>query len=284
LSNELKTVAMSAAREKLRMTLIPSRALFISIILMLNSGIAWANRSINMPIGVTDISHKVYQLHMTIFWICVAIGIIVFALMFYAIIYHRKSLGHQSAKFHENTSVEILWTIIPFIILVAMAVPATKTLLEMEDATDSELTVKITGYRWFWQYEYIDSNVSFTSKLATTYDQRINRDAKSEHYLREVDNPLVLPINKKIRLITTASDVIHSWWVPDLAVKKDAIPGFINETWTKINTPGIYRGQCAELCGEDHGFMPIVVEAVSEHDFQAWLAYKQQATQTTNKH
>ena len=266
------------------MTVVPRRALGLFALLLVNSGEALANLTINMPVGVTDISQKVQQLHMIIFWICVAIGIIVFGLMFYSIIFHRKAAGHKPAQFHENTRVEIFWTIIPFIILVAMAVPATKTLIEMEDAADSDLTVKITGYMWRWHYEYIGTNVAFMSELATPYEQIINRDAKGEHYLREVNNPLVLPINKNVRLLTTGNDVIHSWWVSELAVKKDAIPGFINETWTRINTPGIYRGQCAELCGARHGFMPIVVQAVSEADFQTWLATKQQVNQDANSH
>ena len=280
LSNELKSVAT----EWLSMTLSPRRALFILIGLALSSGSALANYSINMPVGVTDISHKVYQLHMAILWICVVIGIIVFGVMFYAIIFHRKSTGHQAAQFHEHTGVEIVWTIIPFIILIVMAVPATKTLLQMEDAADADVTVKVTGYMWRWHYEYVGTNVAFMSELATPYEQIINRDAKDEHYLREVNNPLVLPINKKIRLLMTGNDVIHSWWVPELAVKKDAIPGFVNETWTRINRIGTYRGQCAELCGARHGFMPIVVQAVSEQDFQTWLAAQQQQNEGTVNH
>jgi len=227
--------------------------------------------TINMPVGVTDMSHHVHQLHMIIFWICVAIGIIVFGLMFYAIIFHRKAAGHQAAKFHEHTQVEILWTIIPFLILVAMAIPATMTLFKMDDVSDSYMTIKITGYMWRWHYEYVGTNVAYMSELATPYEQTINRAPKDEYYLREVDKPLVLPVGKKIRLLMTGNDVIHSWWVSDLAVKKDAIPGFINETWTLINQPGIYRGQCAELCGARHGFMPIVVHAVSEEEFKTWL-------------
>lgn len=246
-----------------------SLALFVSNV--------YADLTINMPVGVTDISNKIYHLHMVIFGICVVIGVLVFGVMLYALMFHRKSVGHQAANFHENTTVEIIWTIIPFIILVAMAIPATKTVLEMDDLSDSELTIKVTGFMWRWHYEYLGSNVGFMSDLATPYEQIINRAEKDEHYLREVNNPLVLPINKKIRILTTSNDVIHAWWVPQLGVKKDAIPGFINETWTKINTPGIYRGQCAELCGARHGFMPIVVKAVSEQEFQTWLTAQQQA-------
>lgn len=253
--------------------------LFSALVLSLLSNRVFADLTINMPIGVTDISHKVYQLHMIIFGICVVIGLLVFGIMFYALIFHRKSAGHQAAQFHEHTTVEVIWTVIPFIILIAMAFPATKTLLEMDDISDSDLTIKVTGYMWRWHYDYIGYNVSFMSDLSTPYEQIIDRDEKGEHYLREVNNPLVLPINKKVRILTTSNDVIHSWWVPQLAVKKDAIPGFINETWTKINTPGLYRGQCAELCGARHGFMPIVVKAVSDEEFQTWLVAQQANTQ-----
>ncbi len=233
---------------------------------------ALANKSLNMPIGVTDVSVKIYDLHMLIFWICVAIGVVVFGIMIWSIIFHRKSLGHAPASFHESLKIEILWTTIPFLILCLIAIPATKTLLFMADTDDAALTIKITGYTWYWEYEYLGQNVSFTSTLSTTAEQINNRDAKNENYLREVDNPLVVPINKKIRILTTSNDVIHSWWVPDFAVKKDAIPGFINETWTKINEVGTYRGNCAELCGVRHGFMPIVVKAVTDAEFETWLA------------
>ena len=246
------------------------------VILILTSNEAIANLTINMPVGVTEVSYKVYQLHMITFWICVAIGIIVFGVMFYAIIFHRRSVGHKAANFHESTKVEVLWTVIPLLILIAMAFPATKTIIEMDDIDDSDLTVKITGYMWRWHYEYIGTNVSYMSDLSTPYEQIINRAEKDEHYLREVNHPLVLPINKKIRFIMTANDVIHSWWVPDLAVKKDAIPGFINETWARIHTVGTYRGQCAELCGEKHGFMPIVVRAVTVPEFIAWMEQQEQ--------
>ncbi len=242
----------------------------LAVMLALPS-VACADFTINMPVGVTAISHEVHQLHMIIFWICVAIGAVVFGVMFYAIIFHRRSVGHRAATFHENSRLEIIWTIIPFIILVGMAIPATKTILNMDNTEDSDLTIKITGYMWRWHYEYVGTNVAYMSDLATPYEQIIDRADKGVHYLREVNNPLVLPINKKIRFLMTGNDVIHSWWVPELAVKKDAIPGFINETWAKINAPGIYRGQCAELCGARHGFMPIVVHAVSEEEFAAWI-------------
>ena len=234
--------------------------------------VASAGQPINMPVGVTDISKDVYDMHMIAFWLCVWIGVFVFAVMFYSMFAHRKSRGVQPATFHESTAVEAVWTIIPFIILVALAIPATKTLIAMEDTSDYDLTVKITGYQWLWEYEYIDEGVSFYSVLKTPRSQINNLEEKTEHYLLEVDNELVLPVGKKVRFLITSNDVLHAWWVPDLAVKKDAIPGFINEAWTKINEPGVYRGQCAELCGRDHGFMPVVVRAVEDDEFQQFLA------------
>ncbi len=226
----------------------------------------------NMRTGVTDISNQVYQLHMTIFWICCVIGLIVFSVMFWALIHHRRSKGAEPAQFHESTKVEILWTAIPFLILVAMAVPATKTLIAMEDTDKADLTIKVTGSQWKWHYEYLGHDVDFYSLMSTPRAQIDNMESKTENYLLEVDKPLVIPTGKKVRFLLTSDDVIHSWWVPDFAVKKDANPGFINEAWTNVNEPGTYRGQCAELCGKDHGFMPVVVEAKPEAEFQAWLA------------
>lgn len=242
--------------------------------LMIISNSSFAELTLNMSPGVTPVSRATYDLHMTILWICVAIGIGVFGVMFWAIIFHRKSKGAVSASFHENTTLEIFWTTVPFFLLIIMAVPATKTLLFLENTDDSELTVKVTGQTWLWHYEYVGEGVKYASEITTSYEERNSRDAKKEHYLRDVDNPLVLPINKKVRILTTSNDVIHSWWVPEFAVKKDAIPGFINETWTKIEVPGTYRGQCAELCGKNHGFMPIVVEAKTAEEFQKWLDSK----------
>lgn len=233
-----------------------------------------AEQTFNMTKGVTDISSKVYDLHMLIFWICVAIAVVVFGAMFYSIINHRKSKGAVAAHFHESTKVEVIWTIIPIIILVAMAIPATKTLVAMEDTTKSDLTVIVTGSQWKWHYSYFGEDVEFFSLLATSAQQIEGKEPKGPNYLLEVDNPLVLPINRKVRFLLTSDDVIHSWWVPDFAVKKDTIPGFINEAWTKIDKPGIYRGQCAELCGRAHGFMPIVVQAVEEDEYDQWLASK----------
>ncbi len=245
---------------------------FFSALILMWSARGHAELAFNMPRGVTSVSWAVYDLHMLIFWICVAIGLVVFGVMFWSIFHHRKSRGAVPAQFHESTLIEILWTVIPVLILVSMAVPATKTLVKMYDASDAELTVKVTGYQWRWRYDYLDQNVGFFSVLSTPYSQIHNLTAKSEHYLLEVDNPLVVPVGKKVRILTTAADVIHSWWVPELGWKKDAIPGFINESWTLIEQPGIYRGQCAELCGKDHGYMPIVVKAVPEAEFEEWLS------------
>ena len=228
--------------------------------------------SVNMPIGVTPVSVDIYGLHMDIFWWCVGIGVVVFGVMFYSMIVHRKSNGAKAANFHESTALEILWTVLPFVILIIMAYPATKTLIKLYDTSESDVDIVVTGYQWYWKYEYLDQDVSFFSRLSTPQEQIYNKAPKGEHYLLEVDEPLVIPINKKVRFLVTSNDVIHSWWVPDLAVKRDAIPGYINESWAKVERPGLYRGVCAELCGKDHGFMPIVVKAVAEEEYTAWLS------------
>ena len=234
--------------------------------------------SVNMSPGVTEVGRDIYTLHMIIFWICTVIGIGVFGVMFYSIYHHRKSRGAVPATFHESTKVEILWTVVPFFILIGMAVPATSTLLNIYDHDEAELDILVTGYQWKWKYEYLNDsgeNVAFFSSLRTPQGEIYNREAKGEHYLLEVDEPMVIPADTKVRLLVTANDVIHSWWVPALAVKKDAIPGFINEAWTRTSEVGIYRGQCAELCGKDHGFMPIVVNVVSKDEYAQWLGTKQ---------
>ncbi len=241
---------------------------------------AQADMPLNMTQGVTEISGKVYHLHMIILYICCAIGLVVFGVMIYAMINHRKSKGAVASQFHESTKVEIAWTLIPFLILILMAIPATKTLIAMEDPSDADLTVKITGSQWKWHYSYFGEDIDFFSILATPRSQIEGQEAKGEHYLLEVDKPLVLPINRKVRFLMTSDDVIHSWWVPAFAVKKDANPGFINEAWTRVDKPGIYRGQCAELCGKDHGFMPIVVKVLAEDEFDAWMAEQKQAAAT----
>lgn len=245
-----------------------------------------ARADINMPVGVTPISKEVYGLHMLIFWICCVIGAVVFAVMFYSMFKHRKSKGAKAADFHESTVVEIIWTAVPLVILIAMAIPAAKTLIAMEDTSNADVTVKITGYQWKWQYEYLDSGISYFSTLDAEHNaaRQVGSGidvSKFDHYLKEVDNPLVLPVGKKVRFLHTSADVIHSWWVPDLAVKKDAIPGFINENWAFIEEPGTYRGKCTELCGRDHGFMPVVVEAVPEEEYNAWVAANAPAKEET---
>lgn len=224
----------------------------------------------NMTRGATEISRQVFDLHMTIFYICVAIGAIVFGLMFWSIIRHRKSRGVVPAQFHGSMKVELVWTAIPVLILVAMAVPATRTLVAMEDASASELTVLVTGSQWKWHYKYLDYPIEFYSVLATPRVQISNEAEKDPDYLMAVDKPLVLPTGKKVRFLLTADDVIHSWWVPAFAIKKDAVPGFINETWTRVDKPGLYYGKCAELCGRDHGFMPVAVDVKSPEEFEAW--------------
>ena len=229
--------------------------------------------TLNMTEGVTPISREVYGLHMLVLWICVGIAVVVFGAMIYSMIVHRKSRGYKAATFDESATMETLWTVVPFIILVAMAVPATKTLVFMADTASSDIEIKVTGHQWKWQYDYLGEDVSFISSLAASSRQAIYGDPSSvENYLLEVDNELVLPVGKKIRFLITASDVLHAWWVPEFGQKQDAIPGFINDMWTIIEKPGVYRGQCAELCGKDHGFMPIVVRAVSEADYAIWLA------------
>ena len=238
---------------------------------------AW---DVNMSRGATEVSRSVFDLHMTIFWICVVIGVVVFAAMFWSMFAHRRSADRQPAHFHENTRIEVLWTVIPLLILIGMAVPATRTLIHIYDTSESDLDIQVTGYQWKWHYKYLGQDVEYFSNLTTPREQIGNQAAKGEHYLLEVDSPLVIPVGAKVRFLITSADVIHSWWVPALALKKDAIPGFVNESWTRIEEPGLYRGQCTELCGKDHGFMPVVVEAKSQADFSVWLAErKAQAAQ-----
>jgi cytochrome c oxidase subunit 2 len=252
----------------------------VALSLLLISNIALADWSaLNMREGVTQISREIYGLHMIVLWVCVVIGIVVFGVMIISMLMHRKSLGAVPATFHESAKLEIVWTIIPITILVVLAIPATSTLRSMYEAGDSDVDIKIVGYQWKWQYTYLDDDptkeVQFMSALLTPQDEIYNRANKRENYLLDVDEPLVIPINKRIRFLITANDVIHSWWVPDFAVKKDAIPGFVHESWTVVDEPGIYRGQCAELCGKDHGFMPIVVRAVEQSEYESWLVQKQ---------
>jgi len=266
---------------------------FLGVLLLVLPIGAWADwGALNMTRGVTEVSNEVYTLHMRIFYICCAIGALVFGVMIVSMFLHRKSRGAKPATFHESTTVEIVWTVVPLVILIAMAIPAARVLIKMEDFSDSEMSIKVTAYQWRWHYEYLDSGVNFYSQLHPEHNRARQQGAdvdlasafpgtdfngEESVYLREVDNELVVPVGKKIRFLHTAADVIHSWWVQDLAIKKDAIPGFINENWALIEEPGVYRGKCAELCGRDHGFMPVVVRAVPQEEYDAWIADQQQA-------
>lgn len=228
-----------------------------------------------MPYGVSPISHEIYNLHMACFYICCVIGVLVFGALIYSLIKFRKSKGAKAAHFHEHLGIEILWTTIPFLILVGLAIPATRVLQHIHNTDSSALTIKITGYQWKWKYEYLDQGVSFFSVLSTPQDQIENRAPKDEWFLLEVDKPMIVPVNTKIRLLVTSDDVIHAWWVPELGVKQDAVPGFINENWIYASKTGTYRGQCGELCGINHGFMPIVVKVVSQDEFNQWARASQ---------
>ena len=244
---------------------------------LLGSGHAEAAWEVNLREGVTDVSTSIFDLHMLILWICVAIGVVVFAAMIYCLVAFRKSKGAVPAKFSHSTTAEVVWTVIPVLILVGMAIPAAQTLVVIEDTSNTEMTIKITGYQWKWEYEYVGEDVSFYSNLAdgsnATRQLGSGLDPfQEENYLLDVDRPLVVPVDTKIRYLITSNDVLHAWWMPDFAVKKDAIPGFINEGWFQVNETGTYRGQCAELCGKDHGFMPVVVEVLPKEEFDAWLA------------
>jgi cytochrome c oxidase subunit II len=233
---------------------------------------AFADYALTFQRPVTPIAHRILELHNLILLICFVIFVIVFGIMFYSVAMHRKSRGFKAARFHENLRLEIAWTVVPFVILIGMAIPSAATLLRMGDTSHADMTVKITGHQWRWEYEYPEQEITFLSSLATPQDQIDNKQPKDPNYLLEVDNPLVLPVGRKIRFQVTSADVIHSWWVPSLGVKRDAIPGFVNESWALIEEPGVYRGQCAELCGKGHGFMPIVVRAVTQEDFDKWVA------------
>lgn len=238
---------------------------------LLLAGPAGAEFALNLPPPATEIARKIYDLHTLILWICFGIFLVVFVPMFYALWRHRKSAGHAAQPFHEHPQLEIAWTIAPALILIGMAVPTTSVVLAMKDTGASDLTVKVTARQWKWEYEYLGEDVRFASNLATPQAQIENREAKGEHYLLEVDRPLVVPTGRKVRLVLTAEDVIHAWWVPTLGVKQDAIPGFVRDAWFRIDAPGTYRGQCAELCGVNHAFMPVVVEAVPPEQYAAWL-------------
>lgn len=233
---------------------------------------ALAEWGVNLPEGVTSISNTIYGIHMWVFWICVAIGVGVFLAILWSVFAYRHSKGAKPAHFHENTTVELIWTIIPFLILVMMAIPATGTLVDMYDSSDAEMEIKVTGYQWRWEYEYMDEDISFFSSPDTPSDAEKNLIKKTEDYKYSVDNPLVLPVDTKIRFLITSNDVIHSWWVPEFGWKQDAIPGFINKNWTEIQEPGTYYGLCAELCGQGHSDMPIAVKAVPKDEYREWVA------------
>ena len=258
---------------------LPGRLLasLSGLIPLLIASSAQAEYGLNMTRGVTPISREVYDLHMIVFWICVVIGIGVFGVMGYSILHHRKSKGAQAANFHESTAIEIVWTVVPLLILIAIAIPATATRLKLENTDNADIEIQVTGIQWKWKYTYLDEGITFISNLAQESRDVIKDPSGHENYLLDVDKPIVLPINKKIRFLFNSEDVIHAWWVPELAVKQDALPGFINDSWAIIEEPGVYRGQCAELCGKDHGFMPIVVHAVSEDEYAQWIAEQKAA-------
>ena len=259
------------------------------LVLAMYSMLAQAEYAINFPKPVTVIAGQIYDLHMITMWIIVGIAVVVYGAMFYSILKHRKSVGHKAANFHHNTMIEIVWTTIPLLILIGMAYPATKSVLAMRDSSNPDMTVKITGYQWKWEYDYQQDGFKFMSVLSTPRDQFELKGtaAKNENYLLEVDNPMVVPVGKKVRILLTANDVIHAWWVPTFGIKQDAIPGFIKDSWFKADKAGTYRGQCAELCGKDHGYMPIVVEVKEQADYDKWVAEQKTksaaASQDTNK-
>ncbi|NDP47474.1 MAG: cytochrome c oxidase subunit II [Sulfuriferula multivorans] len=240
---------------------------------------ALAEYGYNLQVPASKVAQDVFQLHNFIMLVCLGIFVVVFGAMFYSLLKHRKSVGHKAANFHENTTVELVWTVIPFIVLMGMAYPAAKVVIDMKDTSNPDMTIKITGYQWKWGYDYLNDDVSFYSTLSTPREQITGAAAKGEHYLLEVDEPMVVPIGKRVRLLITANDVLHAWWVPALGAKQDAIPGFIRDIWFKADKIGTFRGQCVELCGKDHGFMPIVVEVVSEEDYKAWVAKKKGGAQ-----
>ena len=256
------------------------RKSILSLLGLLSARAANADWALNMPRGITELSQETFDLHMMVFWWCVAIGVVVFGVMIISLIKHRKSKGVEPATFSHSTSAEVIWTIIPCVILLVMAVPAAETMIRLEDSRDPDLSIVVTGYQWKWHYKYQDEDVDFYSSLALpSVKARFKGSdvdpSTVDNYLLEVDQPLVVPVGKKVRLLLTANDVIHSWWVPDLAIKKDAIPGLVNEAWFTALETGTFRGQCAELCGMDHGYMPIVVEVVEPDAFDAWVAARQ---------
>ena len=251
------------------------RALAACLAALVASTASLADYHVDILPPVTPVSSDIYNLHWGILWVCVVIFFIVFGAMFWSIFKHRRSMGAKAAQFHENTTIEVIWTIVPFIILIGMAYPATKTVLEMKDASNADMSVKVTAYQWKWEYDYLNDGVEFLANLSTPRDQIDERHqkgaAKGENYLLEVDNPLVVPVGKKVRLLITSNDVIHGWYVPQLGINQYGIPGFIKDAWFAIDKPGTYRGQCSQICGKEHAFMPIVVVAKPAEEYAAWV-------------
>ena len=253
------------------------KRLSVGLISLLSNKTYAAWDDMNMTEGVTAISQEVFGLHMLIFWICVVIGLIVFSIMFYSMFAFTKKRNPNPSKFHENSKLELAWTIVPFFILVFMAIPASNTLTKIYDDTEGDINIQVVGYQWKWQYKYLEDDIDFFQNLTTDWDEIYNKTPKGEHYLEEVDEAVVIPVGKKVRFLITANDVIHSWWMPDFAIKQDAIPGFINTAWTVVDKPGTYRGKCTELCGKNHGFMPVVVKVVPEDEYHTWVKEKKDA-------
>jgi cytochrome c oxidase subunit 2 len=243
--------------------------------------LARADAAINLPPPASGVATDIRDLHYLVLWVCVGLFFVVFVPMFYALFRHRKSLGHQPAAFHDNTRLEVTWTVIPVLILVVMAVPASRLILDMKNVGNADMTIKVTGHQWKWEYEYLDDGLRIMSQLSTPQAEIQGSEPIAAHYLREVDHPLVVPTGRKVRVVVTSTDVIHSWFVPELGVKQDAIPGFIKEAWFRVDKPGVYRGQCTELCGVGHGFMPIVVQAMLPADFAVWRSQQEAAAKAT---
>ncbi|MDC1109409.1 cytochrome c oxidase subunit II [Methylophilaceae bacterium] len=271
------------------MKLIYQKLLSLLLLLPFSAIAEWG---LNMTQGVTPISKEIYDMHMLTLWVVTIIGVLVFGVMFWSIFHHRKSKGAKAAKFSHSTTVEIIWTIVPTIIIISLAVPATGLLIRMDDTSEAKITIKATGIQWKWKYDYLDEDITLYSSLDAKSQEVAQRDSgqnpmEHENYLLDVDEPLVVPVNTKLRILTTAEDVIHAWWVPELGWKRDAIPGFINDNWAIIEEPGTYRGNCTEICGKGHGYMPIVVKAVSMEEYEAWVddrkALKLAALESQNK-
>ena len=259
------------------------RTSFLSLLVFCFAGTANAEWALNMPKGITDLSVETYNIHMMVFWWCVAIGIVVFGVMIVSLFRHRKSQGAKPATFSHSTTAEVIWTIIPVVILMLIAIPVAETMIKLEDSRDPDISIVVTAYQWKWHYKYQDEGIDFYSSLARPSLEARRKESgidpnAVDNYLRDVDRPVVVPRDAKVRLLLTSNDVVHSWYVPELAIKKDTIPGIVNEAWFKAKEVGTYRGQCAELCGKDHGYMPIVVEVVEPDAYQAWVDARKEGT------